>query len=247
MSGHRRLANALLDLHHPGDLRAWTPLEFLLILDQVETRGESLTISAWCRACGRSRSWVNARVNEYAIEKTSLRQSKRQSASGDSQAKARTSATGTATKSNPIVKEKVKPKVESKDIPYLSDDTGYKIHDVGTRQLMDLAELLAVSVRTRYPGAVRPAPKRLQAWAKEIGKIGLPPEEIAATIQWLFSPANEGEFCFVVQSGSALREKYGRITAKMERPEHGKDQQRVGKIEAAARNVAAKIGMAGTQ
>ena len=117
------------------------------------------------------------------------------------------------------------------------------IHDVGTRQLMDLAELLAVSVRTRYPGAVRPAPKRLQAWAKEIGKIGLPPEEIAATIQWLFSPANEGEFCFVVQSGSALREKYGRITAKMEKPEHGKDQQRVGKIEAAARNVAAKIGM----
>ena len=124
------------------------------------------------------------------------------------------------------------------------------IHDVGTRQLMDLAELLAVSVRTRYPGAVRPAPKRLQAWAKEIGKIGLPPEELAATIQWLFSQANdpkEGAFCFVVQSGSALREKYGRITAKMEQREHGKDQQRVGKIEAAASNVAAKIGIAGTQ
>ena len=124
------------------------------------------------------------------------------------------------------------------------------IHDVGTRQLMDLAELLAVSVRTRYPGAAKPGPKRLQAWAKEIAKIGLPPEEIAATIQWLFSPANdpkEGAFCFVVQSGSALREKYGRIAAKMERPERGNTQQRVGKIEEAARNVAAKIGMAGSQ
>jgi len=245
MSGHRRLANALLDLHHPGDLRPWTPLEFLLILDQVETRGESLTISAWCRACGRSRSWVNARVNEYAIEKTSLRQSKRQSASGDSQAKTRSSAIGPATKRQRAVNTKLKTDSKPIDIPHLIEDTGDKIHDVGTRQLMDLAELLAVSVRTRYPGAVRPAPKRLKAWAKEIGKIPVPPEEIAATIQWLFSPANEGEFCFVVQSGSALREKYGRITAKMEKPEHGKDGHTPGKIESAARNVAAKIGLAG--
>jgi hypothetical protein len=110
---------------------------------------------------------------------------------------------------------------------------------------MDLAELLAVSVRTRYPGAAKPAPQRLKAWAKEIGKIPATPEEIAATIAWLYSPANEGEFSFVVQSGSALREKYGRITAKMEKPTHGKDGHGPGKIELAARRVAAKIGVAG--
>ena len=72
MKGHRRVANDLLDLHHPGE-RAWTALEFLLIFDGSETRGEAVSISSWARAAGRSRRWVRSRIAEYREAEPELR------------------------------------------------------------------------------------------------------------------------------------------------------------------------------
>jgi hypothetical protein len=76
------------------------------------------------------------------------------------------------------------------------------------------AAALRDAVKAAHPGA--PTPRALSAWAAEIAKI-TEPADVPATIAWLFSPANAGEFAFVVHSGRALREKYSRIRSAMER------------------------------
>ena len=78
-----------------------------------------------------------------------------------------------------------------------------------------LARLLARLVLERRPGAN--VPKSLDSWCREISKIPDDHENIAKAIYWLYSPANEGQYRIEVQSGKALREKYGKVQAAMER------------------------------
>jgi len=77
----------------------------------------------------------------------------------------------------------------------------------------DLATLLRDLLAEYEPGAKKP--RALVDWAKPIARIEAEPGEISETLGWLFGPNRERECAFVVQSGSSLREKYGRIRAVM--------------------------------
>jgi hypothetical protein len=81
-----------------------------------------------------------------------------------------------------------------------------------------LAQRLADEVEDTVPGAA--IPSTLAPWATEIARIDRPEAEIAATIDWLFSAGNTGKYAIDVQSGRALRKKYGQIRVRMNRAQH---------------------------
>lgn len=108
----------------------------------------------------------------------------------------------------------------------------------------DLAKLLREQVR-RTKGAQ--VPRQLTGWAQEIARIqNTSPEEIAETIEWLWGAENQGEYALVVQSGRALREKYGRIRAAMQRRRDEQQRPRQGLIGAVERRLQAIQGERGT-
>ena len=75
----------------------------------------------------------------------------------------------------------------------------------------------------RRVGAVHPekkfSDKILSQWALDIDRMnrldGVPWGEIQRAVDWLYGPNLEADFSFVVQSGVALRAKYGRVRASM--------------------------------
>ena len=217
MSGHRRVSNDLLAKHHPGDLRPWTPLEFLLIFDQAQTLSINKSLAAWSRESKRSSGWIKKRVAEYDDESNAIRATNRRRKHKETPTKPNTS--------EPELFEEcsLEERQSNADRTLMNTShlTSLETRDRDKRQdsiyssNQSLAQLLAASVRTRRPGAS--IPTRLSPWAKEIGKIPASPEQITTAIQWLFSPGNEGEYAFEVQSARSLRQKFGRIVAKMER------------------------------
>jgi hypothetical protein len=78
------------------------------------------------------------------------------------------------------------------------------------------AEKLARLVRAAYP-ATRVTERQVSAWALEISKIDVEPEVIDETISWLYGPDNDGEYRLDVRSGGALRQKFGRVQAAIDR------------------------------
>lgn len=221
MTGHRRVSNDLLAKHHPGGLRPWTALEFLLIYDQAETLNVNKSLAAWARESKRSSGWIKTRVAEYDDESHAIRSQNRRRKPKDSPIEPDPSEPELFANSSLIHRQScVNSSVINTSLP------SYKKQDTRDKSIYStnksIAQLLAASVRTRRPGAA--IPTRLDAWSKEIGKIPAPPEQITSVIQWLFSPGNEGEYSFEVQSASSLRKKFGRIVAKMER-DHAKNQR----------------------
>lgn len=86
-------------------------------------------------------------------------------------------------------------------------------------EALALARHLGALLERHVPGAQMPRSWKL--WARPIRLIGRPWEEIRHRIDWLFSESNTEEALghrpFVVQSGRALREKYGRVGLAMDR------------------------------
>jgi hypothetical protein len=214
------VSNDLLAKHHPGSLRPWTALEFLLVYDQAETLNVNKSLAAWARESNRSSGWIKARVIEYRSTSDSIRVNSRRR-SKETPAKPDPSEPELFANSSLIDRQSC---VNSSVIN--TPHPSYTIQDTEDKNIYStskaIAQLLAASVRTRRPGAA--IPTRLDAWSKEIGKIPAPPEQITSVIQWLFSPGNEGEYSFEVQSASSLRKKFGRIVAKIER-DHAKNQR----------------------
>ena len=82
---------------------------------------------------------------------------------------------------------------------------------------LEVAESLALAVKQRIPGTAPPTAPRLRAWAVEISRLEAEPALVAATVAWLYGPENEGQYRIEVQSGRALREKWGQIQAAQAR------------------------------
>lgn len=81
------------------------------------------------------------------------------------------------------------------------------------------AEILDRLLRVHVPMAPARRPQSLRAWAKDIEQIPDSPARIRETLYWLFSEENrEAKYSFVVHSGHALRQKYSRIRAQIDRP-----------------------------
>lgn len=105
-----------------------------------------------------------------------------------------------------------------------------------------LARLLADCAAARLGEAARP--RRYRPWAEEVRKLhrdgdGPSWADIEAAIRWLYSEANEGQYRVEVQSGRALREKWPRVVAAMQRASApSASEQRRARGRAAAERVA---------
>lgn len=96
-------------------------------------------------------------------------------------------------------------------------DEGVPAQAPGTSDWAEpIAARLLELVGANVPGARKP--KSPAAWATEIRRIEDDPAAIASTVEWLYAENQRREYPFVVQSGTALREKYGRIQAAMRTP-----------------------------
>lgn len=90
--------------------------------------------------------------------------------------------------------------------------------ELRTKEMLPLASQLSDIVRLRRNVKINPS--QIIKWANEIrllcDKNGVNPARVRRALDW-YADNNQGEYALVIESGAALREKFLRLEAQMER------------------------------